>query len=86
MSRHHLREAEKDGSGMVKSFALRMKLRCHNFGNAQVLVTLSNVKSRNNHAQYYYTRTPVCYTWPRRNFQEGQMHCNWHRMGFSLPW
>lgn len=86
MSRCYLREAEKDSSGKVESFALRMNSRCHNFGSAQVLDTLSVDKSRNDHARSYYPHTPVCYTWPCRSFQEGQMHCDWHRMEFTLPW
>ena len=70
----------------MESFALRMKLCCHNFGNAQVLDTLSFDKSRNDHARSYYLRTAVCYIWPRRNLQEGHMHCDCHRMEFNLPW
>ena len=61
-SRCYLREAEKDSSRMVESFALRMKLRCRNFGNTQVLDTLSIGQSRNDHTWSYYPRAPVCYT------------------------
>ena len=37
-----------------RAFALGMKLRCHNPGNAQVLDTLSIVKSRNDRVRSYF--------------------------------